>query len=99
VDKGLKLRDLTFARIDTLLGSVFTQIIMAAVIVTTAATLFVRHIPVSDAAHAALALVGASMLGAFVVSLATAWAFGALPRSTPPASWSQQHSFSYRICR
>jgi NRAMP (natural resistance-associated macrophage protein)-like metal ion transporter len=92
VDKGLKLRDLSFARVDTIIGSVFTQVIMAAVIVTTAATLFVRHIPVTDAAHAALALeplvgrfagvtfgvglIGASMLGAFVVSLATAWAFG-----------------------
>jgi Mn2+/Fe2+ NRAMP family transporter len=60
--------------------------------VTTAATLYVRNISVTDAAHAALALipltgrfagiifaaalVGAAMLGAFVVSLATAWAFG-----------------------
>ncbi|HTV73114.1 MAG TPA: divalent metal cation transporter [Candidatus Acidoferrales bacterium] len=92
VDKGLKVRDLLFARIDTAIGAVSTQIIMCAVIITTAATLFVKHIPVSDAAHAALAfeplvgrfagvtfgaaLIGASMLGAFVVSLATAWAFG-----------------------
>ena len=92
VDKGLQVRDLGFARIDTALGAVFTQIIMCAVIVTTAATLFLQHIPVSDAAHAAIALeplvgrfagltfgialVGASMLGAFVVALATAWAFG-----------------------
>lgn len=92
VDKGLKLKDLIFARLDTAIGAVATQIIMIAIIVTTAATLFVKHIPVTDAAHAALALVplvgrfagvtfgaaliGASMLGAFVVSLATAWAFG-----------------------
>ncbi len=92
VDKGLRLHDLNFARIDTALGAVFTQAIMCAVVITTAATLFVRHIPVSDAAHAAIALeplvghlagvtfgvalIGASMLGAFVVSLATAWAFG-----------------------
>jgi Mn2+/Fe2+ NRAMP family transporter len=92
VDKGLKIGDLNFARLDTAIGAVFTQVIMCAVIVTTAATLFVRHIPVSDAAHAAIALqplvgrfagvtfgvalIGASMLGAFVVSLATAWAFG-----------------------
>ncbi len=92
VDKGLQIGDLTFARIDTILGAVFTQGIMCAVIVTTAATLFVKHIPISDAAHAALsfeplvgrfagvtfgvALIGASMLGAFVVALATAWAFG-----------------------
>jgi Mn2+/Fe2+ NRAMP family transporter len=92
VDKGLRLTDLPFARIDTALGAVLTQIIMIAVVVTTAATLFVHHISVTDAAHAALALepligrfagvifgaalVGAALLGAFVVSLATAWAFG-----------------------
>ena len=92
VDKGLGVRDLHFARIDTALGAVFTQIIMCAVIVTCAATLYVKHIPVSDAAHAAIALeplvghlagvtfgvalIGASMLGAFVVSLSTGWAFG-----------------------
>ncbi|GAC1303254.1 MAG: hypothetical protein NVSMB19_13090 [Vulcanimicrobiaceae bacterium] len=92
VDKGITARDLNFARVDTALGAVATQVIMIAVVVTTAATLYVRHISVTDAAHAALALipltgrssgivfgaalVGASMLGAFVVSLATAWAFG-----------------------
>ena len=92
VDKGLTLKDLGFARFDTALGAVLTQGIMCAIIVTTAATLFAHHIPVSDAAHAALAfqplvgrfagvtfgvgLIGASMLGAFVVALATSWAFG-----------------------
>ncbi|HEV3157211.1 MAG TPA: divalent metal cation transporter [Candidatus Baltobacteraceae bacterium] len=92
VDKGLKLPDLRYARIDTAIGAVATQLIMIAIIVTTAATLFVHHIAVSDAAHAALALepligrfsgvafgaglIGAALLGAFVVSLATAWAFG-----------------------
>jgi Mn2+/Fe2+ NRAMP family transporter len=93
VDKGLKPKDLRFARIDTAIGSVFTQLIMVAVVVTCAATLFVHHVNVTDAAHAALALVpltgsrlagiafgagllGAAMLGALVVSLASAWAFG-----------------------
>jgi NRAMP (natural resistance-associated macrophage protein)-like metal ion transporter len=92
VDKGLQVADLGPARADTAIGSVLTQCIMIAVIVTTAATLFTHHIGVSDAAHAALALeplvgrfagvafgaalIGASLLGAFVVSLATAWAFG-----------------------
>jgi NRAMP (natural resistance-associated macrophage protein)-like metal ion transporter len=92
VDKGLKLRDLNFARIDTAFGAVATQVIMIAIVVTTAATLYVHHISVNDAAHAALALIpltgrasgiifgaaliGAAMLGAFVVSLATSWAFG-----------------------
>ncbi len=93
VDKGLKEKDLAFARVDTAIGSVATQLIMIAVVVTTAATLFVHGQQVSDAAHAALALVpltgsklagiafgagllGAAMLGALVVSLASAWAFG-----------------------
>ena len=92
VDKGLQVADLGPARADTGIGAVLTQFIMIAVIVTTAATLFKSGIGVTDAAHAALALeplvgrfagvafgaalVGASLLGAFVVSLATAWAFG-----------------------
>jgi Mn2+/Fe2+ NRAMP family transporter len=92
VDKGLTLKDLNLARFDTGLGAVLTQAIMCAVIITTAATLFVHRIQVEDAAHAALAfqplvgrfagvtfgvgLIGASMLGAFVVALATSWAFG-----------------------
>ncbi len=92
VDKQLEPADLPFARIDTGLGALFTQVIMIAIIITTAATLFVHHVQVSDAAHAALALaplagrfaqvafgaglIGAALLGAFVVSLATAWAFG-----------------------
>jgi Mn2+/Fe2+ NRAMP family transporter len=93
VDKGLRTTDLTFARIDTALGAVLTQVIMVAIVVTCAATLFVHHQTVSDAAHAALALVpltgsklagiafgvgllGAALIGALVVSLATAWAFG-----------------------
>ncbi|GAC1410366.1 MAG: hypothetical protein NVSMB64_19490 [Candidatus Velthaea sp.] len=93
VDKGLKVKDLNFARVDTAIGSVLTQVIMIAVVVTTAATLFAHGQKVEDAAHAALALVpltgsklagiafgagllGAAMLGALVVSLASAWAFG-----------------------
>ncbi len=93
VDKGLRVKDLNLARIDTAFGAVLTQVIMVAIVVTCAATLFVHHQSVSDAAHAALALVpltgsklagiafgagllGAALIGALVVSLATAWAFG-----------------------
>ncbi|HEY4441447.1 MAG TPA: divalent metal cation transporter [Candidatus Elarobacter sp.] len=93
VDKQLQPADLPLGRVDTAIGAVATQLIMIAVVVTCAATLYVRHISVSDAAHAAMALVpltgsrwagiafgagllGAAMLGALVVSLATAWAFG-----------------------
>jgi Mn2+/Fe2+ NRAMP family transporter len=93
VDKKLTVDDLPMARIDTAFGAVATQLIMIAIIVTTASTLYVHHQMVSDAAHAALALVpltgthwagaafgagllGAAMIGALVVTLATAWAFG-----------------------
>jgi Mn2+/Fe2+ NRAMP family transporter len=93
VDKGLRVTDLNLSRADTAIGAVATQLIMIAIIITTAATLFVHHQQVDDAAHAALALVpltgahwagvafgagllGAAMIGAIVVSLATAWAFG-----------------------
>jgi Mn2+/Fe2+ NRAMP family transporter len=93
VDKGIKENNLNFARVDTAIGSVFTQIIMIAIIITAASTLFIHGQQVEDAAHAALALVpltgsriagiafgagllGAAMLGALVVSLASAWAFG-----------------------
>jgi Mn2+/Fe2+ NRAMP family transporter len=93
VDKGLRPKDLGFARVDTALGAVLTQIIMIAIIITCAATLYVHHQSVTDAAQAALALVpltgsklagiafgvgllGAALIGALVVSLATAWAFG-----------------------
>jgi NRAMP (natural resistance-associated macrophage protein)-like metal ion transporter len=93
VDKGLKVQNLPFARVDTAIGSVLTQVIMIAIVVTAASTLFVHGQKVEDAAHAALALVpltgskiagvafgagllGAAMLGALVVSLASAWAFG-----------------------
>src|SRR5665213_2137733 len=80
VDKGLRVKDLRLARVDTAIGAVFTQVIMIAVLVTCAATLFVHHVSVTDAAHAALAfgagLLGAALLGALVVSLASAWAFG-----------------------
>jgi Mn2+/Fe2+ NRAMP family transporter len=93
VDKGLRVDQMPMARLDTALGAVATQVIMIAIVITTAATLFVNHQTVEDAAHAALALVpltgshwagiafgagllGAAMIGALVVSLATAWAFG-----------------------
>jgi Mn2+/Fe2+ NRAMP family transporter len=39
VEKGLTIRDLGSARLDTALGAVFTQIVMASVLIATAATL------------------------------------------------------------
>jgi Mn2+/Fe2+ NRAMP family transporter len=63
VDKGLKPADLPLARIDTAIGAVATQLV-----------------PLTGAKWAGVAfgagLLGAAMIGALVVSLATAWAFG-----------------------
>jgi NRAMP (natural resistance-associated macrophage protein)-like metal ion transporter len=92
VDKKLNRGDLSFERLETGIGAVVTELIMAFIVVSTAATLCVNHVSVDDAAQAAQALiplagryagalfaiglVSASFLGAFVVALSTAWAFG-----------------------
>ena len=94
VDKGLQDREICRSRASIPPSArSLTQLIMIAIVVTAAATLFVHGQQVEDAAHAALALVpltgsriagvafgagllGAAMLGALVVSLASAWAFG-----------------------
>src|SRR5665213_2759560 len=75
VDKGLRVKDLRLARVDTAIGAVFTQVIMIAVLVTCAATLFVHHVSVTDAAHAALALVPltGSKLAGIAFGEAFAW--------------------------
>jgi Mn2+/Fe2+ NRAMP family transporter len=112
VDKGLRVEDLPMARVDTGIGAVATQLIMISIVITTAATLFVHHQNVTDAAQAALALipltgskyagiafgaglVGAAMLGALVVSLATAWAFGEAFRW--PASLNHNYAQAKRF--
>lgn len=92
VDKKLTRSDLPFERLDTAIGSVITEIIMGFIVISTAATLFLHHVKVDDAAQAAQALIplagkyagllfavgliSASFLGAFVVAVSTAWAFG-----------------------
>ncbi len=92
VDKKLKRSDLPFERVDTAIGAVLTEIIMAFIVISTAATLFLHHVSINDAAQAAQALIplagkyaglffavgliSASFLGAFVVAISTAWAFG-----------------------
>ncbi len=40
VDKGLRVRDIRLARLDTALGAVLTQLVMVAVLIVTGATLF-----------------------------------------------------------
>ena len=43
LDKGITVRDLRAARVDTAIGAVVTQVIMMAVLVATGASLFHRH--------------------------------------------------------
>jgi len=95
VDKGQTVKDLRASRRDTALGAVITQLIMIAILVTTAATIGVHHPgeslntvqQIADALTPflgetvgtilfALGMVGASLVAAIVVSLATAWGLG-----------------------
>jgi NRAMP (natural resistance-associated macrophage protein)-like metal ion transporter len=98
VDKKLRADALPHARIDTAIGAVLTQLIMIAIIVTTAATLFVHHQSVEDAAHAALALVpltGSKISGiAFGAALLGAAMLGALVVSLATA-WAFGEAFRW----
>src|SRR5665213_3041724 len=91
--------DLRLARVDTAIGAVFTQVIMIAVLVTCAATLFVHHVNVTDAAHAALALVplaGSKPGGsAFGACLRRAALLGALVGALASA-WGFSGAFAWR---
>lgn len=70
LDKGLRAKDLRIGRIDTAVGSVVTQIIMAAVVVATAATVGRAHPgqalqtvgQIADALVPALGRTGANLL-------------------------------------
>ncbi|HUJ92784.1 MAG TPA: divalent metal cation transporter [Gaiellaceae bacterium] len=65
VEKGLTPRDLRHARLDTALGAVATQVVMAAVLIAAAATLHGRHAPplrtVADISTALSPALGASV--------------------------------------
>ncbi|MDO8647028.1 MAG: Nramp family divalent metal transporter [Candidatus Diapherotrites archaeon] len=56
VEKGLQKESLKYSRIDVILGSIVTVVIMFFIIVATAATLFSRGIAVDSAKDAAMAL-------------------------------------------
>ncbi|HLH71943.1 MAG TPA: Nramp family divalent metal transporter [Chloroflexota bacterium] len=89
VDKGITAREYPYERFEVILGSIFSNVVALFIIVATAATLYVHHITINTAADAALALVplagrfagllfgigllGASMLAAGVLPLATAF--------------------------
>lgn len=105
VDKRLTAKDIPMERLETGIGAVITELIMAFIVIATAATLYVRHISINDAAQAASALmplagqyagaffaiglISAAFLGAFVVALSTAWAFG--------ETFGWPHSLNFRL--
>lgn len=89
-DKGTKLKDYAFTRLDVIVGAALGNVVSAFIIICTAATLFAQGIRVETAEQAALALaplagqaakylfgvglVGASLLAAMVLPLATTYA-------------------------
>lgn len=89
-DKGVRTEDYGFTRMDVITGAVLGNIVSAFVVICTAATLFVHSIRVNTAEQAAMALVplagpwaellfalglmGASLLAAMVLPLATTYA-------------------------
>jgi NRAMP (natural resistance-associated macrophage protein)-like metal ion transporter len=94
-DKKLRPEHYTYARLDTAVGSVLAQAVMAAVLIAAAATIAKSNAhaslnSVGDIAKAltpflgpnigrfvfGLGTIGAAMVAAIVVSLASAWGFG-----------------------
>lgn len=88
-EKGVRTKDFSLARVDVYLGSFWTGLVAFFIVIATAGTLFVNHITIQDAADAARALTpfagafakhlfawglyNASMLGAGVVTISTAY--------------------------
>ena len=105
VDKNLCKKDVKLAQADTLAGSITTQILMIAVIVMTAATLYKAGIVPSTAEALGRALIplageysglffaigrySSSLLAAFVVSMAFTWAAG--------ETWGYKHSLNHKF--
>lgn len=90
VDKGLDIKHYKIAKTEVYAGALITNIVSFFIILSTASILFVRGIDIASAKDAALALVpfagqfaqtlfafglfSASMLGAFILPVATAYA-------------------------
>ncbi len=105
VDKNLCKKDIKLAEADTLVGSIATQVLMIAVIVMTAATLYKNGIKPSTAKAIgislmplagryagllfAIGLYSSSLLAAFVVSMAFTWAAG--------ETWGYKHSLNHNF--
>src|SRR5450756_290720 len=87
VDKGLKATELSYERIDVILGSVFAVVVAAFITIACAATLFSNGIQIATAEDAALALrplagANASTLFAFGLFNASVFSAAILPLST-----------------
>ena len=87
VDKGIKLKDYNYERLDVVVGSLFTDIVAAFIIIACAATIFVRGLNIETAQDAALALAPlagqyASTLFAFGLLNASIFSAAILPLST-----------------
>ena len=88
-EKGVKLENYKYSRIEVIIGSFMTDIVSFFIIVACGATLFANNIAVENAADAAIALepllgnlarsifalgfFGAALFGAFILPLATAY--------------------------
>ena len=86
-DKGLKPTDMAYERIDVIVGSLFTDIVAAFIMIACAATIFARGLQIETAQDAAMALgplAGAFAEQLFALGLLNASIFSAaiLPLST-----------------
>jgi Mn2+/Fe2+ NRAMP family transporter len=87
VDKGLKIADFAYERLDVIVGSIFAVIVAAFITIACAATLHANGIPIESAQDAALALgplAGqyAQVLFAFGLLNASVFSAAILPLST-----------------
>ncbi|HSD84059.1 MAG TPA: divalent metal cation transporter [Anaerolineae bacterium] len=87
VDKGLKITDYAYERLDVIFGSLFAVVVAAFIMIACAATLYQNHIHITsakDAAQALRPLAGdyASLLFAFGLLNASVFSAAVLPLST-----------------
>lgn len=76
VDKGIKLSEYNYERLDVVVGSLLAPLVAAFIVIACAATIYVKGIPISTAEDAALAL--GPLAGQYA---ATLFAFGLLNAS------------------
>ncbi len=86
-DKGIRIKELRYARFENLIGGLMTDIVSFFIIVACAATMFIHRVPIESASDAALALEPlagryASLLFAVGLLNASVFASAVLPLST-----------------